>query len=526
VPDATSAIDAPVTTAHPTASIVLATLNAKYIHCAFGLRYLQANLGELQADTRLLEFTINQPPLEIAEALLAAQPRIVGLGVYIWNTDQTLAVVRLLKTLRPDLRIVLGGPEISFEYENQPLFAHADHIVTGEGEVAFTRLCRDLLAGQAPPKVVPGGLPDVAALELPYALYSDSDIANRVVYAEASRGCPYRCEFCLSALDKKVRSFPLQSFIDALQALWDRGARQFKFVDRTFNLSLRVSKAILSFFLERPDRDFFVHFEMVPDRFPDGLRELISRFPRGTLQLEVGIQTFDESVAARIDRRQDSAAIDANLRWLVNHPGVHLHTDLIVGLPGEDRATFARGFDRLYATGAQEIQVGILKRLRGAPIARHTTTYGMVYSPLPPYEILQTAHWSRAELARMRRFARHWDVIANRGRLLKTLPMLLHGGSAFERFAALSDWLHEQVGSGHTLAYSRLVQLLFTYLTSRLGIEPRRAADTLADDYRRVTGKVHVPKPIAAHVSPSSTGGTRNRRDKSAAPSRQRRHEI
>jgi radical SAM superfamily enzyme YgiQ (UPF0313 family) len=216
-------------------------------------------------------------------------------------------------------------------------------------------------------------------LALPYDLYTDADIAHRVIYVEASRGCPYECEFCLSSLDVPVRNAPLEPFLTAMQHLLDRGVCQFKFVDRTFNLNLKISSAILRFFLERYRPGLFVHFEMIPDRLPQALRELIREFPPGVLQFEVGIQTFNEQVAKLISRRQDNARAEENLRWLREETGVHVHADLIVGLPGEDMASFAAGFDRLVALGPQEIQVGLLKRLRGTPIVRHDRDWGMVY---------------------------------------------------------------------------------------------------------------------------------------------------
>ncbi len=213
-----------------------------------------------------------------------------------------------------------------------------------------------------------------------------------MIYVEASRGCPFSCEFCLSSLDVPVRNVPLAPFLAEMQRLLDRGVSQFKFVDRTFNLNLNVSRSILQFFLERYRPGLFLHFEMIPDRLPEPLRELIRQFPPGALQFEVGIQTFDEQVAQRISRRQDNQKLAENLRFLREETGVHVHADLIVGLPGETLESFAAGFDRLVALGPQEIQVGLLKRLRGTPIVRHDSPNGpwsTARTPLP-YEVLQT----------------------------------------------------------------------------------------------------------------------------------------
>src|SRR5436190_8091673 len=227
------------------ADIVLTTLNAKYIHCAFGLRYLLANLGELKSRACLLEFDINQRALDVVETLLARRPKIVGLAVYIWNVAQTEQVIATLKRVRPDVTVIIGGPEVSFEVESQEIVRLADYVITGEADLKFAEICGQLLAGKPPvQKVIAAELPELNELVLPYFLYTDEDVAHRVIYAEASRGCPFTCEFCLSSLDVAVRQFPLPALLESLQGLLERGARQFKFVDRTFNLNIKVSKTI------------------------------------------------------------------------------------------------------------------------------------------------------------------------------------------------------------------------------------------------------------------------------------------
>lgn len=477
--------------------IVLATLNARFIHASFGLRYLRANLGELRPRAEILEFTIQERPLDVAERILARDPRIVGLGVYIWNVAPTTELVALLKRLRPDLVVVLGGPEVSHETESQEIVRLADHTITGEADLAFAALCRELLDGRPPPaKVIAAPLPALGTLALPYDEYTADDIAHRLVYVEASRGCPFECEFCLSSLDIPVRQFPLEPFLAALDRLLARGVRHFKFVDRTFNLNLAVGRAILEFFLARLPPGLFLHFEMIPDRLPAGLRELIARFPAGTLQFEVGIQTFHPEVAARISRRQDYARLEENFRFLREATGVHVHADLIAGLPGESLESFAAGFDRLVALGPQEIQVGILKRLRGTPIGRHAADWGMVYSPLPPYEILRTSLIDFPTMQRLRRFARFWDLIGNSGNFTVTRPRFWHGGgSPFAGFMVFCDWFFTREGRHHGIALARLIERVGEYLVTVRGQPAAEVAAALAEDGRRA-GRPELPPAL------------------------------
>jgi len=468
-------------------SIVISTMNARYSHTAFGLRYLMANLGPLADDAAMLEFDIHHRPVDVAEAILKHKPRIIGLGVYIWNVGPLTEVAALLKKLDPHAILIIGGPEVSHEQDDQPICKMADYIVTGEADLNFATLCRDLLAGRAPVnRILFSGPPDTTKISLPYHLYTDEDVRNRVIYVEASRGCPFTCEFCLSSLDQHLNRFPLEQLLPAFQDLLDRGVKEFKFVDRTFNLSVPFSLKILEFFLERYRPGIFLHFEMIPDRLPEPLKEILRCFPRGALQFEVGIQTFNEQVAALISRKQHYERTEENIRWLLQETGAHIHADLIVGLPGEDLASTGRGFDRLLALKPQEIQVNLLKRLRGTPIIRHEKAWGLVYSPQPPYEIIQTSLIDIETMQGLRRFARYWNLYGNSGRFISTLPMLwADPASPFDSFWRFSAWLFNRTGQTHKLSLDDLTEAIWIYLIEQQGRLPEEIAGQLAPDYVR-----------------------------------------
>jgi radical SAM superfamily enzyme YgiQ (UPF0313 family) len=481
--------------------IVLSTLNARYVHASLGLRYLAANMGELKGETKIIEFVLGARPLDIVEAVLADQPRIVGFGIYIWNVEETTKVVALLKRVAPEVIVVVGGPEVSYEAEEQRICALADYVITGWGDVTFAKLCRDVLAGKPPgQRLLAGEQADLGVIALPYALYIEEDIAKRFLYVEASRGCPFKCEFCLSALDQTAWPFDLDRFLAELARLHDRGARHFRFVDRTFNLKVSASVRILEFFLARLDERLFVHFEVIPDHLPDKLKEMIACFPAGSLQFEVGIQTWNPEVQALISRKQDNAKAAANLAWLRNHSHALVHVDLIAGLPGEDMASFARGFDRLYALAPHEIQVGILKRLRGTSIARHTETFAMRYNPDPPYNVLATDRIGFAEMQRIARFARYWEMVGNSGRFRRALPLMLGDAPVdlaqdrpFARFMRFSDWLFASAKKTHEIALERLFEFIYAFLTVELGVAPAAAVEALQQDYEVIGARGRLP---------------------------------
>lgn len=493
-------------------TILLSTLNARYAHASLGLRYLLANMGPLQAETELQEFVIGAKTTEVVERLLARRPRIVGFGVYIWNVEETTKIVAMLKRVAPEVTIMLGGPEVSYETGEQEICRLADYVVTGWGDVTFPKLCAEILHGPKPiMKVHAGVQPPMAEIALPYSLYSAEDIAHRTIYVEASRGCPFKCEFCLSSLDKTAWPFPLDDFLAQLDDLYARGARLFKFVDRTFNLNVKTSQRIMRFFLDKlaskPDDPVYAHFELVPDHLPEALKETIARFPAGALQFEIGIQSFNPEVQALVSRKQNNEKAADNIRWLCTQSQAHLHVDLIAGLPGEDMASFARGFDQLVSLGAHEIQFGILKRLRGTPIIRHTGPYAMVYDPYPPYTVLATSLIDFPTMQRLVRFARYWDLVANSGRFANTVRELL-GVRPFENFMAFSDWIYTKTDATHRIALERLAKLVAEWLVIT-GMTREQAAQLLASDYAGNVDGAHKNKAAAQPV---------------AAPARQVRH--
>jgi radical SAM superfamily enzyme YgiQ (UPF0313 family) len=487
-----------------------------------------ANLKGLKESAEILEFTIQKDPRDIAEALLQRRPRLIGIGVYIWNAQETYELVSLLKKISPETVLVLGGPEVSYEAETNPICQVADFTIQGEADFQFYEFCYNyLINGQLPQnKIIRAVLPEISRIAMPYSFYSDEDIRNRVIYVEVSRGCPYRCEYCLSSLDKSVRGFEVDTFIAEMEQLLNRGVRQFKFIDRTFNLSPSVCDKILKFFLSKIELGLFLHFEMVPDRLPQELRELIKQFPAGALQFEIGIQTWNTEVAKNVSRRNDYKKVEENFNFLATETGVHTHADLIVGLPGETLQSFAEGFDKLAKLRPNEIQVGILKRLKGAPISRHSQEFLMVYSDHPPFQILRNRDLSYAQLQIMNRFAKFWDLYANSGsfpnfvQALQDMSLKHTTGSFFWQFYDFNTYLSERYSQSYGISQLSLFESAFEYLTTACSWTKGQAQDLLVQDYA-LTGRIDKPKFFREK---SARNPSLAEVQKNSIPKRQQRH--
>ncbi|MDR2700838.1 MAG: B12-binding domain-containing radical SAM protein [Spirochaetaceae bacterium] len=499
------------------AGIILSTINAKWIHPSLALRLLMANLPPdfIAENCTILEFALRQPLAEQTAAILAETPEILALSVSVWNHAATLELLGALeeawsKTDGADGRparpvIVLGGPEVTglvdaftaafpaasgMQSEAIPaLFRYADFVIRGEGEAVFAELCRNILENPAAAKEKYGKFIDAspvhpAAIRSAYDLYSDEDLRRKLIYVEASRGCPYTCAFCQSAANAgeqnqqfpavhPVREFPLEEFLYNMERLLQRSSeggtgnnvpvktKTVKFLDRSFNINIPRALRILEFCLVKtaglkPENALQFHFEMVPSVFPAELRNMLALFPPGSLRLEIGIQSFNTQTCALINRNSNPEQELEVLRFLREKTNAVIHADLIAGLPGEDIVSFGRGFDSLWTalTGGEnitpapfEIQPGILKCLPGTLIYAMAESGGFAvkYSKTAPYEVIETDCLFAADMEKIKNFARFWELIVNRRAAFRLLP-LLPGMPVFDRFMELSQKLLNRFG--------------------------------------------------------------------------------
>jgi anaerobic magnesium-protoporphyrin IX monomethyl ester cyclase len=439
--------------------IVLATLHSKYIHPSLALPLLAAFCGKSCETLVIREFTVHEPKEQVLAALLAEEPDVAAFSVYLWNRRQTLDLVDALAVVRPELRIVLGGPEVSFDGP-ELLQRHSgiSALVRGEGELPFRDLLRCWRQGRPPaetPRLTwrhgericenPDGpvLADLDDIPSPFEL--DLVDTNRgFVYTETSRGCPYRCSFCMSSLDPQVRSYSLPRIEKDLQLLMDRRIGQIKLVDRTFNYDAERARHIFDFIL-RHNRTSRFHFEIGGHLLDDKTLTLLEEVPPGMFQFEIGVQSTLPDTLRAIGRPAALEQLENNVRRLRRRGNIHLHLDLIAGLPGEGIQDFLQSVDRVAALHPHHLQLEPVKLLPGSPLQGDAAQLGLRYDPNPPYTVLATPHLDFRELERLQGVSRLLDLTSNAGRLTGFLSSLYRAcGSLSAGLMKLEAWWRKQ----------------------------------------------------------------------------------
>lgn len=452
--------------------VVLATLNAKFIHSSLALRSLASRCRQDGADIAVKEYTINNELLSILGDLWREQPAVLGLACYIWNIDLTLALVRLLKKVLPGTVIVLGGPEVS--YDPRQLMAdcpEVDYIIQGEGEETLAALLAALSIGNPVGAIaglawryggVHAGEPQVVArLEaLPFA-YTDADMAelkDKIIYYETTRGCPFACSYCLSSATAGVRFLPAERVCRELAFFIAHGVKQVKFVDRTFNARKGHYLPILKF-LAAQDTATNFHFEIAADLLDEEVLAFLKTVPPGRFQFEIGVQSTNPATLAAIDRKNDWPRLVAGVNALCAAGNCHLHLDLIAGLPYEDYRRFGQSFNEVYRLRPSMLQLGFLKLLKGSGIRRQAADHGYAYMDGAPYEVLANNYISYGDIRRLKIIEEVLNQTYNSGRFAATLEWLAAAwdGDTFALYEALAAYweerdLHLTTHSGKALA--------------------------------------------------------------------------
>lgn len=439
--------------------ILLTTLNAKYVHSNLALKYLYNVTVDSGLDIELREYTINHELEAVYVDILRGRYDIVCFSCYIWNIEQIKPLCRDLKKACPDLKILLGGPEVTYGAEDflseNPW---ADYIIRGEGELAMFQFVKALVLGDKKfsrvgslthrrgGKVVSS--PDCTQVpmeKLPFP-YARLDVErDKVVYYESSRGCPYSCGYCISCLDRRMRFLPMERVRRELDYFLAMEVRQVKFIDRTFNADRMRAVSIWNHLIDNDNGKTNFHFEICADLLDDDAIKTISRARRGLFRFEVGIQSTNPLVLSSVGRSGDLYRLMENTEKLLALGNCEVHADLIAGLPYENYASFARSFNKAYALRPHELQLGFLKVLKGTPVADDAEANGIIYRDEAPYEVISTAHISASELARLKMIETVLDLYYNRGGFDETLEYLdcAVAENSFEFYEKLAGFYYD-----------------------------------------------------------------------------------
>lgn len=472
--------------------VILAALNAKYIHSNLALRYLsrfQDNNRKHYVET--MEFTINQRLDFIAEELFRKQPDVVLFSCYIWNVEMLRQLCPILKKIMPDCVIGFGGPEVSYESETFLRENPAvDFVMRGEGELVFTKYLEHLDAGNpatlgeiesltyrqgdeifSTPQMHPM---DLALLPFPYE-DDFSDVQNQIIYYESSRGCPYHCGYCLSSVENGVRFVPLDKVLPDLQKFLDKNVPQVKFIDRTFNCKKSHAMAIWKYLHEHDNGVTNFHFEITADLIDQETIDFLKTVRKGLFQFEIGVQSTNPQTIRAINRNVDFAALSEIVQQIKDGGNIHQHLDLIAGLPYEDYDSFGRSFNDVYALHPEQLQLGFLKVLKGSMLHQKQKEFEIVYHDTAPYEVLTTHELPYADTLRLKYVEEMVETYYNSGRFLHTLAYLVPlYESPFAFFEALSQfWVSENY---HYLGLSKmgLFDVLWRFVEQNPKVDKRK----------------------------------------------------
>ena len=463
-------------------NVVLSTLNSKFIHSSLALRYLKA-YGEAHGQAYdIVEYTINMPVLHILSDITEHDIDVLGFACYIWNIEMTLHVVDMVKAVRPDIKIVLGGPEVSFTADELlERCPNIDYIVQGEGEEAFHALVTALhLGNDGLDPVIPGvrgrrdgsilgsleavEVSDLSSIPFPYTEEDMDDLEHKIIYYESSRGCPFSCQYCLSGNKNTVRFFPQERTLKELQWFIDHGVKQVKFVDRTFNCAPHHHRPLMEF-MRDSDTDMNFHLEMEPELMTEWETNILCETPPGRIQIEVGVQSTHKKTLDAINRYNDWPYIQKSIRPIIQAGRTHVHMDLIVGLPHEDFKRFGQSFNDLFSLQPHALQIGFLKLLKGSGV-RRMREYKYVADPLAPYEVLSTHVLPYDDVRFLKYFEDVFERFYNSERFRTTFgyigQQLIHGETdAFTYFCDMTRaWLKE---GNHKVNLKDIDQIEFLY---------------------------------------------------------------
>lgn len=431
--------------------ILLVGINSKFIHSNPAVYYLRTYAIDKSQDKNLFsdsvkiaEYTINQEKGDVLRDIYRQGADVIAFSCYLWNISYIYSLITSIAKISPDTHIWLGGPEVSFDPEMQlEKYPMVRGIIAGEGEASFYKLvCEYMYNGMenALPRVLYAEELDFDEVPFPYENFDD--FKNRIIYYETSRGCPFGCSYCLSSVDTRVRLRNIELVRKELKAFMDAGITQVKFVDRTFNCNPGHTLDILTFIRDNDNGITNFHFEMAAELITEEEMKILETLRPGAVQIEIGIQTTNCDTLKAINRRADMKHLSAIVNRLLSFKNMHVHVDLIAGLPYEDLESFRKSFNDVYALHANELQLGFLKVLKGSPMEKEASEYGIEYSAEPPYEVLKTNWISFGDIVELKAVEEMVEVYYNSGQFVNTMELLekVYPSDAYSLYKEIADY--------------------------------------------------------------------------------------
>lgn len=456
--------------------VLLIALNSKYIHTMPSLYYLKKYCSG--NDISILNLNVNMEIDYMIKKACGYSPDIIGYSCYIFNIETVKKLADCLKKIFPNAKTVFGGPEAGYD---KTLLDIADNIVIGEGEEAFKNY---LKSPQNSDKIIYGN--SIAMDNLP-DIYDElylNECKDKILYYESSRGCPFKCSYCMSSLSKKVIYKSLDKVLNDIKKIYESGIKQIKFVDRTFNSSIERAEFFFEHIIKNYNgKGINFHFEMAPDYFSEKMFSLLKGAEKGLIQFEIGVQTFNEDALKAINRAADTADTENNIKRLTAIKNIHIHTDLIAGLPLENYDSFKNSFNRLYNLKPDYIQLGFLKILKGSPLSLETEKYGIKYTAFPPYEILCSNDISAIELSRLKDIEELLQNYYNSKRYTKSIEYIEQFfNNPFEIYETMYNYLKKTAYFDKGITYNDRIDFLYKFAISK-GADKNKIFDLLKSDF-------------------------------------------
>lgn len=489
-------------------NVILSTLNSKYIHSNLAIRYLKEYVRDI-VEVELVEFTINQNLDEISGELFKMNPDLIGFSTYIWNVKEILEIIERLKIVNPDLKILLGGPEVSYDgYElllNNP---GIDFVIAGEGEETYKELIQGRpleeikgLAFRRGEKIkvnIPRPLiKDINSIPSPYINIGD-EYRNKIVYYETSRGCPFNCKFCLSSTIRGVRYMNIERVKEDIDSLIDAGVKQVKFVDRTFNSNKKFSKAVMEHIISRDPKEVNFHLELTAHLIDDEQLEFLEDIKEGLFQFEIGVQSTNPQTIEAIGRTTDIEYLKKVSSKIKSFKNIHQHLDLIAGLPYENYNSFSKSFNSIYEIRPEKIQLGFLKLLKGSEIRQMSEKYGYKFLDKPPYEVLENFYISYGELLKLKDIENIVEKYYNEAYFENSLDFIIKNNfhSAFLFYEDFADYWDKKDLFKVSHKRNTLYTILQDYFLYKDLPDFELFSDILRFDYLSNNDNKGIPKEI------------------------------